>query len=40
MPQKQKHQIAMIALRNAAPASAGFGPDRVGFVPSASIARF
>jgi hypothetical protein len=38
MPQKQRHQIAMIALRSAAPVSAGFGPDRVGFVPSASIA--
>jgi hypothetical protein len=34
MPQKQRHQIAMIALRRAAPVSAGFGPDRVGFVPS------
>ena len=33
MPQKQRHQIAMIALRSAAPVSAGFGPDRVGFVP-------
>jgi hypothetical protein len=37
MPQKQTHQIAMIALRSAAPASAGFGPDRVGFVPSAAM---
>jgi hypothetical protein len=34
MPQKHRHQIAMIALRSAAPASAGFGPDRVGFAPS------
>jgi hypothetical protein len=31
MPQKQTHQIAMTALRSAAPASGGFGPD-----PSAS----
>src|SRR3954470_1126557 len=38
MPQKQTHQIAMIALRSAAPVNAGFGPDRVGFVPPASIA--
>jgi hypothetical protein len=28
----------MIALRSAAPVSDGFGPERVGFVPSASIA--
>src|SRR4051812_24458762 len=34
MPQKQTHQIAMIALRNAAPANGGFGPRRVGFVPA------
>jgi hypothetical protein len=38
MPQKHRHQIAMIALRSAAPVSEGFGPERVGFVPSASIA--
>jgi hypothetical protein len=38
MPQKHRHQIAMIALSSAAPASAGLGPERVGFVPSASIA--
>jgi hypothetical protein len=38
MPQKHRHQIAMIALRSAAPVSAGFGPDRVGFVPSVSMA--
>src|SRR3954454_9263492 len=30
-PQKQTHQIARIALRNAAPANGGFGPRRVGF---------
>src|SRR3954447_27030641 len=34
MPQKQTHQIAMIALRRAAPANGGFGPRRVGFVPA------
>ncbi|MCW2240435.1 hypothetical protein [Azospirillum canadense] len=38
MPQKHTHQIAMIALRNAAPVSAGFGPERVGRLPSAAIA--
>jgi hypothetical protein len=38
MPQKHRHQIAMIALRSAAPARDRFGPERVGFVPSASIA--
>src|SRR5687768_9397075 len=32
--QKHRHQIAMIALRRAAPVSAGFGPERVGFVPA------
>jgi hypothetical protein len=37
-PQKQTHQIAMTALRNAAPASGGFGPDRVGRLPSFAIA--
>ena len=38
MPQKHTHQIAMIALRMAAPVSAGFGPERVGQLPSAAIA--
>jgi hypothetical protein len=28
----------MMALRSAAPVNAGFGPERVGFVPSASMA--
>ena len=32
MPQKHRHQIAMIALRSADPVNAGFGPERVGFV--------
>jgi hypothetical protein len=36
MPQKQTHQIAITALRSAAPASGGFGPDRIGRVPSAA----
>src|SRR3954453_16056010 len=31
-PQNPTHQIAMIALRKAAPVSADFGPDRVGRV--------
>jgi len=34
MPQKHRHQIAITALRSAAP----FGHDRVGFVPSAVVA--
>ena len=38
MPQKHRHQIAMIALRNGAPVSTGFGPDRVAREPSAAIA--
>src|SRR3954469_11767509 len=38
MPQKQTHQIAMIALRSAAPVNGGFGPRRVGRVPSAAMA--
>jgi hypothetical protein len=38
MPQKHRHQIAMMVLRSSNPVSAGFGPDRVGFVPSAAIA--
>src|SRR3954452_17964217 len=32
--QKQTHQIAMIALRSAAPANGDFGQRRVGFVPA------
>src|SRR3954469_19520968 len=36
-PQKQTHQIAMIALRRAAPANGGFGPRRVGFVPAMAV---
>jgi hypothetical protein len=38
MPQKQTHQIAMIALRSAAPVSGGFGPERVDRVPFATMA--
>ncbi|MEA2744431.1 MAG: hypothetical protein QOG25_2802 [Acetobacteraceae bacterium] len=38
MPQKQTHQIAITALRNAAPASGGFGPDLCDRVPSLAIA--
>src|SRR5271165_4905947 len=38
MPQKQTHQIAMTALRSAAPASGGFGPDRIGRAPSLAMA--
>src|SRR4051812_42676381 len=38
MPQKQTHQIAMIALRSAAPVNGGFGPVRVDRVPSATMA--
>src|SRR3954470_20256713 len=38
MPQKQTHQIAMTALRNAAPARGGLGPDRSGRLPSLAIA--
>ena len=37
-PQKHTHQIAMIALRSAAPVNASFGPERVGRVPSAAMA--
>ena len=33
-PQKQTHQIAITALRNAAPARDGWGPDRIGRLPS------
>src|ERR1700735_3935886 len=38
IPQKQTHQIAITALRSAAPASGGLGPDRCGRVPSLAIA--
>jgi hypothetical protein len=38
MPQKQMHQIAMTAWRSAAPASGGFGPDRIGRLPSFAMA--
>ena len=38
MPQNATHQIAMIALRNAAPVSGGFGPERVDRVPSVAMA--
>jgi hypothetical protein len=34
----QKHQIARIALRSAAPVNGGFGPERVRRVPSATMA--
>jgi hypothetical protein len=34
IPQKQTHQIAITALRSAAPASGGLGPERCGRVPS------
>src|SRR3954469_2354432 len=37
-PQKQTHQIAMMALRSVAPVNGGFGPRRVGRVPSAAMA--
>jgi len=36
MPQKQTHRMPMIAVRIAAPAGAGFGPERVGRQPSAA----
>src|ERR1700742_3832712 len=38
IPQKPTHQIAITALRSAAPASGGLGPDRCGRVPSLAIA--
>src|SRR3954466_7197997 len=38
MPQKQTHQIAMTALRSAAPARGGLGPDRTGRLPSLAMA--
>src|SRR6202161_1237420 len=38
IPQKQTHQIAITALRSAAPASGGLGPERCGRVPSLAIA--
>jgi hypothetical protein len=37
-PQDPTYQVAMVALRGAAPASGGFGPERVGRVPSAAMA--
>jgi hypothetical protein len=38
MPQKHIHQIAMMALRSAAPINGGFGPERVDRVPSTAMA--
>src|SRR3954462_939369 len=38
MPQNATHQIAMIALRSAAPVNGGFGPDLSRRVPSAAMA--
>src|SRR5271166_4474090 len=38
MPEKQTHQIAITALRSAAPTSGGFGPDRCGRVPCLAMA--
>src|SRR3954467_1658711 len=38
MPQNATHQIAMIALRSAAPINGGFGPERVDRMPSAAMA--
>src|SRR5271157_4462047 len=38
IPQKQTHQIAMTALRSAAPANGGLGPDRIGRAPSLAMA--
>jgi len=38
MPQKQTHQIAMTALHSTAPASGGFGPDRIGRTPCFTMA--
>jgi hypothetical protein len=38
MPQNATHQIAMMALRSAAPVNGGFGPERVDRVPSAAMA--
>src|ERR1700680_2722796 len=38
IPQKQTHQIAITALRSAAPANDGLGPERCGRVPSLAIA--
>ena len=38
MPQKHTHQIAMMALRSAAPVNGALGPERVRRVPSASMA--
>src|SRR3954464_456401 len=38
IPQKQTHQIAITALRSAAPASGGLGSDRVGRLASFAMA--
>src|SRR3954452_16599483 len=38
MPQKHTHQIAMMALRSAAPVHGDLGPERVRRVPSAAMA--
>src|SRR3954469_6701836 len=38
MPQKQTHQIAITALRNAAPARGGLGSERVGLLASLAMA--
>ena len=38
MPQKQIHQIAMMALPSTALIKGGFGPERVDRVPSAAMA--
>src|SRR4051795_8550451 len=38
IPQKQTHQIAITALRSAAPARGGLGPERVGRLPSFAMA--
>jgi hypothetical protein len=38
MPQKQTHQIAMIALRSATPINGDLGPERVDRVPSSAVA--
>src|SRR4051794_30530575 len=38
IPQNATHQIAMIALRSAAPVNGGLGPERIRRVPSAAMA--
>src|SRR3954449_7175191 len=38
MPQNPTHQIAMIALRSAAPVNGGLGPERGGRGPAAAMA--